>query len=415
MKAHQQIAVLLSLAICALTAPVGHAQSVPSLINYQGKLTDASGTPLPNGTYGVAVRLWSKKDNAQPGNTLVWGQEYNVAVINGIFNVILGSPAGAPVSGAQTNDLGAAFVGSERYFGLTVTRNANGAPISNPQEIVPRQQVLSSPYAVSAAHADQSFNADNSTHAVNADNATHALVADQILSSPVTDRGSLVIENSPTNLTKAVNLTASLLNVQGTPTTNLNLTISLTALGLNGLDSGTALSSHWYYVWVVYSGVSNSVAGLASVSSTAPVVPASYTQQLLVGAFRTDTNANIVRFCQLDNEVIYDERVVKATSNGNDWTDLNLTDVVPPLARLAHIEVMSSAGMYPSTGGIEVFVRSKGSSSNFGSFYARARGGAQTTAGSVITDKNQVIQYKVTFEDSGGPSTLYVTGYTLSL
>src|SRR5438046_3160621 len=119
-----------------------HSQSVPSLINYQGKLTDASNNPLPHGTYGIAVRLWSKKANAQSGNTLVWGQEYNVAVISGIFNVILGSPGGIPVTNAAVNDLSFAFSDSERFIGLTVTRETNGIAITNATEVLPRQQVL---------------------------------------------------------------------------------------------------------------------------------------------------------------------------------------------------------------------------------------------------------------------------------
>ena len=127
---------------------------MPSLINYQGKLTDASNNPLPNGTYGVAVRLWSKKDNAQPGNTLVWGQEYNVALLNGIFDVILGAPGGTPVTNTAVNDLSFAFTDAERYFGLTITKGTNGVAIPGAVEIVPRQQVLSGAYALRAGTSD---------------------------------------------------------------------------------------------------------------------------------------------------------------------------------------------------------------------------------------------------------------------
>jgi len=415
MKRHSLTALFLALGFAALLTTDGPAQSVPSLINYQGKLTDAAGNPLPNGTYGVAFRIWNKKNGAEAGNQLIWGQEYSVATVNGTFNVILGSSAGLPVIGAQTSDLGAAFTESERYFGLTITRNPDASPVGNPQEITPRQRILSAPYAVMSVYSAHSLTSDYATHARNSDNATHAAVADQSLSSPGTERVGLVIENSPTNLTKAVNVTASLLDVQGVCATNLDLTIDLATSGLNGLDVGAALASRWYYVWVLYSAASNNSAGLFSASATAPVLPASYTRRRLVGAFRTDTNSNIVRFCQIDNRVVYDELIVKATSTGNAWTDLSLSDVVPPFARLVHINAMNSAGMYPSTGDVEAYVRAKGSASTIGSYYARGRGGAQTTTGCVVTDRNQVIQYKVTTNGSGGTLTLYVAGYTVSL
>jgi hypothetical protein len=405
---------VLILSLVALSRANCPAQAVPSLINYQGRLTDASVNPLPNGTYGVAFRIWSKKSISDPGNQLIWGQEYEVAVLNGAFNVILGGP-GVPLSGAQTNNLEAAFKGPERYLGLTLTRTANGTPIANPQEIVPRQQILSAPYAVSAMYSAEALTSDYSSRSGNADYAAHALVAEQTLSSPGADRVGLVIENSPANPSKAISLTASLLNVQGVSRENLNLTVNLALNGANGLDTGTAFPSRWYYVWVVHNSATNSTVGLFSASATTPVLPAGYAKHRMVGTIRTDTNTNIIRFSQIDTLVLFDELIAKATSTGNEWTDLDLSDVVPPLARLAHINAMNSAGMAPSLGNVEMRARSKGSSSTFGSFYSRGRGGAQTTTGCVVTDRNQVIQYKVSTEGAGGTFILYVAGYTVGL
>ncbi len=128
------------------------AANIPKAVNYQGKLTDASGNPLPNGTYGIAIRLWDKKSSAEPTNTLIWGAEYNVTVLNGAFNIILGS-GGTPLTNAAVNDIGFAFGDSERYFGITVTKGTNGLAIPNASEIVPRQQVLSVPNALMAQTA----------------------------------------------------------------------------------------------------------------------------------------------------------------------------------------------------------------------------------------------------------------------
>jgi len=136
------------------------AQTVPSLINYQGKLTDAAGNPLPNGTYGVGFRIWNKKAAGLSGEQLVWGQEYTVALQSGVFNVILGAAGGTAISNAAVNDLSFAFGEPDRFIGLTVTRNPNG-PIANPTEIVPRQQVLASPYAITASFASTAQNVIN--------------------------------------------------------------------------------------------------------------------------------------------------------------------------------------------------------------------------------------------------------------
>ncbi|HTL57156.1 MAG TPA: phage tail protein [Candidatus Limnocylindrales bacterium] len=142
------IPLLLGIAL-ALSA---QAETVPSLINYQGRLTDETGRALTNGTYGIQFRLWNKPVAGQPGETLVWGQQYEVSLVNGVFNVILGPSGGAPIPGAGVTDLQFAFGESERYFGLTLVRLQDGTVVSEGQrkEILPRQQILSGPFALHA-------------------------------------------------------------------------------------------------------------------------------------------------------------------------------------------------------------------------------------------------------------------------
>lgn len=49
------------------------AQTDPTGITYQGRLTDASNAPVPHGAgYAIEVRLWS----ARTGVTLLWGTRY---------------------------------------------------------------------------------------------------------------------------------------------------------------------------------------------------------------------------------------------------------------------------------------------------------------------------------------------------
>src|SRR2546427_83862 len=75
-------------------ASAASGQTVPSLMNYQGKLLDAAGNPMPSGSYDVVFKIWKKANPADPADALVWGQTNLVTVANGIFNVVLGGGSG---------------------------------------------------------------------------------------------------------------------------------------------------------------------------------------------------------------------------------------------------------------------------------------------------------------------------------
>lgn len=68
------------------------------------------------------------------------------------------------------------------------------------------------------------------------------------------------------------------------------LAINSAAVGVNGLDTGALAASTWYSVWVIWN--SNTTAGLLSLSTTAPTLPAGYTHKARVGWIRTDATAN---------------------------------------------------------------------------------------------------------------------------
>ena len=57
-------------------------------LSYQGRLTDSSGNPVPEGTYEISFRLYSP---GVPNPVLKWEETQTVTVTNGLFNVILGS------------------------------------------------------------------------------------------------------------------------------------------------------------------------------------------------------------------------------------------------------------------------------------------------------------------------------------
>jgi len=70
-----------------------NALTIPSKISYQGVLTDNSNKPL-DGVYSMQFGLYS----VQSGGTELWSESQNVSVVNGVFNVLLGSSNPIPSS-----------------------------------------------------------------------------------------------------------------------------------------------------------------------------------------------------------------------------------------------------------------------------------------------------------------------------
>ncbi|MGE4069841.1 MAG: hypothetical protein AB7E72_01545 [Lysobacterales bacterium] len=111
------------------------AQSVPPLMNYQGSLTDATGQALPNGQYMLTFNVY----NVPTGGTAVWGpQAITADVIDGYFNVVLSADS------TGGDSISTAFTAQPRYVSIRVDAGA---------EILPRQQVLSAPYAIQAGRS----------------------------------------------------------------------------------------------------------------------------------------------------------------------------------------------------------------------------------------------------------------------
>lgn len=100
---------------------------------------------------------------------------------------------------------------------------------------------------------------------------------------------------STTGLNAAVSVSAGqliLARVDGEVyrASNVALSISGSAAGINGLDTGLLAASTWYSVWVVSDGVN--ISGVLSLSATAPSLPAGYSYKARVGWIRTDASAN---------------------------------------------------------------------------------------------------------------------------
>lgn len=137
---------------CLFSFSLSFAASVPPLINYQGRLTDANGVGL-TGTKRLEFNVY----DATTGGNIVWGIQIidDVPLVDGHFNVILSTDN-------QGRSIADAFNSKNRYIAIKV-----GEPhtdLSGVPEISPRQQILSAPYAVQAARATMADSAVISTH-----------------------------------------------------------------------------------------------------------------------------------------------------------------------------------------------------------------------------------------------------------
>lgn len=150
---------LLALALLVSSAAM-HAQTntVPLLISYHGRVTDANGVAIGNTAptnRKVRLRIYNHKSDSAPANKL-YTEEQTVTISNGEFSVLIGAGT-TPISGeanAATFDTTfnpAAGSGAlERYLGVSVA-DAQGVMGA---EISPRQQIVTTAFAMRAKVAE---------------------------------------------------------------------------------------------------------------------------------------------------------------------------------------------------------------------------------------------------------------------
>jgi len=131
---------------------------VPHLLNYQGKLTDATGKPV-NATKSITFAFYDTP--ASPVPLAGFSETQSVVVTKGVFNVLIGA---ATAGGLPTNVFDVPIV----YLSVVV----DGV------ELLPRQQVASAAYAFRAEKSAGAKRADSAAHADHATVADSATAAD---------------------------------------------------------------------------------------------------------------------------------------------------------------------------------------------------------------------------------------------
>lgn len=124
-------------------SPAHAAQSVPYKINFQGRLTNASGTAL-SGSYDMQLKLYTTVTSG----TFIWGETRTAAnsnavtVTNGLFSVLIGE--GTAVAGSSASLQAAITANQTMYLEVTV-----GSEI-----LSPRSQLGSSAYSINSDMLD---------------------------------------------------------------------------------------------------------------------------------------------------------------------------------------------------------------------------------------------------------------------
>jgi|GEM_PF-5382888 len=114
--------------------------AVPTLINYEGRLANASGSAL-SGLYNMRFTITSDSG----GSTAVWGPETHsgVSVEGGVFSVLLGQTI--PFTTAEV-------AGNNLYLKVEVASPATST--TNYETLTPHSRIVSVAYALRAARAD---------------------------------------------------------------------------------------------------------------------------------------------------------------------------------------------------------------------------------------------------------------------
>jgi hypothetical protein len=155
----KKIVLTLSLALVFITTmgwlgqSVQAAQTVPLKINFQGKLTDTSGAPMPDGLYNLRFNAYF---GAPTGGTPAWTETHattnRVSVKNGVFSTDLGS-----LTPFSAGDFTGYVIYIEVELPTPATATCDGtacSPSWTEGAMTPRYPIASAPYAMNTDTVD---------------------------------------------------------------------------------------------------------------------------------------------------------------------------------------------------------------------------------------------------------------------
>lgn len=114
----------------------------------------------------------------------------------------------------------------------------------------------------------------------------------------------------------------------------------ITSSGAGGLDTGTAASNTWFYIWLIYNPTTTTYAAMLSLSSTAPTMPSGYTLKRRVGTTKWRT-VDLIKFRTImlgsTAYVQFDEFwAILSAASSTIWVTLSAASYVPPTSRMMY-------------------------------------------------------------------------------
>jgi hypothetical protein len=113
--------------------------------------------------------------------------------------------------------------------------------------------------------------------------------------------------------------------------TSVSLSLNIATAGANGLDTGS-LSTTGFYFFIIYNPTTDTVAGLYSLSATAPTMPSGYTYKRRVGWIFY--SSGITGYIQRNRHFSYTSQRTVASGTSNPAAYFSLNGFAPPTASI---------------------------------------------------------------------------------
>jgi hypothetical protein len=141
-----------------VTLPLGAASTVPTLLSYQGSVTDSAGVPIGNSA-AVNRTVLFKLYSSSTGGTPIWAESQVVTISGGAFSVLIGNGTGisgltGPSSPASPVRSVVDIINSTANEGVYLGVSVSDGTAAAPAEISPRQRLVSAAYAARATVAE---------------------------------------------------------------------------------------------------------------------------------------------------------------------------------------------------------------------------------------------------------------------
>jgi len=185
------------------------------------------------------------------------------------------------------------------------------------------------------------------------------------------------------------------------------------AIGANGPDAaGVKGASKWIHIWLIYNPATGVLAGLASVSATAPTLPSGYTYQFYVGANWLDGAETFITIEQRDNVVMREDAQAVTDGVSTDYLPVDIKSIIPRTAKMVsgygYADYASAAGVIyvAAHNGMCAQAIGKGTSG-----YPAAYGSFRVPAKSEIIDTTLYTKLAYKTTNAGTKAQIYVTGW----